>query len=265
MVRQLLVGIKQNHDSLTTEEETRTGIPTVKNVEESVERGKTTMDLELFMRAIVKLLGGVLLLGLLLFLPAGTLHWWQGWLLMGVLFVPMLVVGLVMMKKSPELLKKRLNAKEKQVEQKQVILLSGLVFLAAFVVAGLNFRFHWIVLPDWVSWAFAGVFLSGYALYAEVLRENEWLSRTVEVQEGQSVVDTGLYGVVRHPMYMSTLVLFLSMPLVLGSVFSFVIMLAYILIIGRRIRNEERVLEQGLTGYADYKRKVRWKVIPHVW
>ena len=223
------------------------------------------MDLELFKQAIVKLLSGVLLLGLLLFLPAGTLHWWQGWLLMGVLFVPMLVVGLVMMKKSPELLKQRLNAKEKQVEQKQVILLSGLVFLATFIVAGLNFRFRWIVLPDWVSWVFAGVFLLGYALYAEVLRENEWLSRTVEVQEGQTVVDTGLYGVVRHPMYMSTLVLFLSMPLVLGSVVSFVIMLAYIPIIALRIRDEEHVLEQDLAGYAAYKQKVRWKVIPHIW
>ena len=223
------------------------------------------MDFELFKQAILKLLSGVLLLGLLLFLPAGTLHWWQGWLLMGVLFVPMLAGGLVMMKKSPELLKKRLKAKEEQVEQKQVILLSGLVFLAAFVVAGLNFRFRWIVLPDWVSWAFAGVFLLGYALYAEVLRENEWLSRTVEVQQGQTVVDTGLYGVVRHPMYMSTLVLFLSMPLVLGSVVSFVIMLAYIPIIARRIRNEEHVLEQGLPGYAAYKQKVRWKVMPYIW
>ena len=226
---------------------------------------KTTMNAELIKQAIVKLLSGILLLGLLLFLPAGTLHWWQGWLLMGILFIPMFVAGLVMMEKSSELLKKRLNAREEQDEQKQVILYSGLVFLAAFVVAGLNFRFRWIMLPDWVSWAFAGVFLLGYALYAEVLRENVWLSRTVEVQEGQSVVDTGLYGVVRHPMYMSTLVLFLSMPLVLGSIVSFIIMLAYIPIIVRRIRNEERVLEQGLAGYSGYRRKVRWKVIPRIW
>ena len=223
------------------------------------------MNAELIKQAIVKLLSGILLLGLLLFLPAGTLHWWQGWLLMGILFIPMFVAGLVMMEKSSELLKKRLNAREEQDEQKQVILYSGLVFLAAFVVAGLNFRFRWIMLPDWVSWAFAGVFLLGYALYAEVLRENVWLSRTVEVQEGQSVVDTGLYGVVRHPMYMSTLVLFLSMPLVLGSIVSFIIMLAYIPIIVRRIRNEERVLEQGLAGYSGYRRKVRWKVIPRIW
>ena len=223
------------------------------------------MNAELFKQAIVKLLSGILLLGLLLFLPAGTLHWWQGWLLMGILFIPMFVAGLVMMGKSPGLLKKRLNAREEQDEQKQVVLLSGLIFLTAFVVAGLNFRFRWIVLPDWVSWTFAGVFLLGYALYAEVLQENEWLSRTVEVQEGQTVVDTGLYGVVRHPMYMSTLVLFLSMPLVLGSVLSFVVMLAYIPIIARRIQNEEQVLEQGLAGYAGYRRKVRWKVIPRVW
>lgn len=223
------------------------------------------MNGAIFKQAVVKLLGGVLLLGLLLFLPAGTLHWWQGWLLMGVLFIPMFIAGLVMMEKSPELLKKRLNAREEQNDQKWVILLSGLIFTAAFVVAGLNFRFRWIVLPDWVSWAFAGVFLLGYGLYAEVLRENQWLSRTVEVQEGQTVVDTGLYGMVRHPMYMSTLVLFLSMPLVLGSLLSFVIMLAYIPIIARRIQNEEQVLEQGLPGYAEYRRKVRWKVIPCIW
>lgn len=219
----------------------------------------------LFGRAIVKFLGGVLLLGLLLFLPAGTIHWRQGWLLMGILFIPMFVAGLVMMKRSPALLEKRLNAREEQGEQRRVILLSGLMFLAAFVVAGLNFRCRWIVLPDWVSWAFAGVFLLAYALYAEVLRENEWLSRTVEVQQGQKVVDTGLYGVVRHPMYMSTLALFLSMPLVLGSAPSFVIMLAYIPIIARRIRNEEQVLEQGLAGYAEYRRKVRYRLVPFVW
>jgi protein-S-isoprenylcysteine O-methyltransferase Ste14 len=170
-----------------------------------------------------------------------------------------------MLKKSPELLKKRLNAREEQAEQRWVILLSGMMFLGAFVVAGLNFRFRWIVLPDWISWSSAVVFLWGYLLYAEVLRENEWLSRTVEVQEGQSVVDTGLYGVVRHPMYMSTLVLFLSMPLVLGSVISFIIMLAYVPIIARRIKNEEQVLEKGLKGYTEYKQRVPWRVIPFVW
>ena len=219
----------------------------------------------LFGRAIAKFLSGVLLMGLLLFLPAGTLCWRQGWLLMGILFIPMFAAGLVMMKRSPALLEKRLNAREEQGEQRRVILLSGLMFLAAFVVAGLNFRFRWVVLPEWVSWAFAAVFLLGYALYAEVLRENEWLSRTVEVQADQKVVDTGLYGVVRHPMYMSTLLLFMSMPLVLGSVISFAIMLAYIPIIARRIRNEEQVLEQGLAGYAAYRKKVRWRLLPFVW
>ena len=223
------------------------------------------MDGKLFGRAIAKFAGGVVLLGLLLFLPAGTLRWRQGWLLMGILFVPMFAAGLVMLRKSPALLEKRLNAKEEQGEQRRVILLSGLMFLAAFVTAGLNFRFRWIVLPEAVSWIAAAVFLLGYALYAEVLRENVWLSRTVEVQENQRVVDTGLYGVVRHPMYMSTLLLFLSMPLVLGSVISFVITLAYIPIIARRIRNEEAVLEKGLMGYVEYKKKVRWKVIPFVW
>ena len=223
------------------------------------------MDGKLFGRAIVKFLSGVLLMGLLLFLPAGTLRWRQGWLLMGLLFIPMFGAGLVMLFKAPELLKKRLNAKEEQGEQRIVLLLSGLMFLAAFVVAGLNFRFGWLALPEAVSWAGAAVFLLGYILYARVLQENEWLSRTVEVQQGQKVVDTGLYGVVRHPMYMTTLLLFLSMPLVLGSAISFVIMLAYIPIIARRIRNEEDVLLRGLEGYAEYRRKVRYKVIPFVW
>lgn len=223
------------------------------------------MDLKLFSQAIAKFLGGLLIVGLLLFLPAGTFSYWQGWLLIGILFIPMFIAGLVMMKKSPELLRKRLDAKEEQSEQKTVIALSGLMFLAAFVVAGLNFRFQWIVLPAWVSWAAAVVFLLAYALYAEVLRENVWLSRTIEVQENQKVIDTGLYGIVRHPMYMSTLLLFLSMPLVLGSILSFVIMLAYIPIIAKRIRNEEQVMESGLAGYAEYMKRVRYKVIPFVW
>jgi len=204
-------------------------------------------------------------MGLLLFLPAGTFTYPQGWLLMGILFVPMFCAGIVMMFKNPELLRKRLSAKEEQTEQKTVLLLSGLMFIAAFIIAGLNFRFGWIKLPMWVSWIAAGVFLIGYILYAEVLRENTYLSRTVEVQEDQKVIDTGLYGVVRHPMYMCTLLLFLSMPIVLGSVISFVIMLAYIPIIAKRIRNEEKVLEDGLDGYTDYKRRVKFKVIPYIW
>ena len=223
------------------------------------------MDSKLFVKAITKFLSGLILVGLLLFLPAGTFAYPQGWLLIGILFVPMFIAGLIMMKKSPELLRKRLNVKEEQAEQKTVIALSGLMFLASFIIAGLNFRFGWIRLPLWVSYAAALLFLAGYVLYAAVLRENVWLSRTVEVQENQKVVDTGLYGIVRHPMYMSTLILFLAMPLVLGSVISFVIMLLYIPIIAKRIRNEEQVLENGLEGYAEYRKRVRYKVIPFVW
>ena len=223
------------------------------------------MDLKLFTQAIFKFLGGLLIVGLLLFLPAGTFVWRQAWLLLGILFVPMFIAGLIMMKRAPDLLRKRLDAKEEEKEQKTVIVLSGLMFLEAFIVAGLNFRFRWIVLPVWVSWAAAVLFLLAYVLYAEVLRENVWLSRTVEVQENQKVVDTGLYGIVRHPMYMTTLLLFLSMPLVLGSVISFVIMLLYIPIIAKRIRNEEQVLEGGLEGYTEYKQRIRYKVIPFVW
>ena len=223
------------------------------------------MTAKLFFQAIAKFTIGLLIVGLLIFLPAGTFAFPQGWLLLGVLFVPMFGAGIVMMVKNPVLLKKRLNAKEKQGEQKAVLALSGLMFVAAFVVAGLNFRFGWFVLPMWVSFVAAGLFLAGYVLYAEVLRENVYLSRTVEVQENQKVIDTGLYGVVRHPMYMSTLVLFLSMPLVLGSLFSLAIMLGYIPIIALRIKNEEKVLEEGLEGYTEYKKKVRKKVIPFVW
>ena len=223
------------------------------------------MNGKLFAQAITKVVSGVLLIGLLLFVPAGSFSYWNGWLLMAVLFVPMIVAGFVMMKKSPELLQKRLNAKEEQSEQKTVIVLSGLMFLAAFIVAGLNYRFGWIVLPNWIVYAATAVFLLGYILYAEVLRENAYLSRTVEVQEDQKVVDTGLYGIVRHPMYLSTFLLFLSMPLVLGSVISFVIMLVYIPIIAKRIRNEEKVLEEGLEGYSDYKKRVKNKVVPFIW
>lgn len=223
------------------------------------------MDAKLFGRAMAKFASGVLLMGLLLFVPAGTLRWKQAWLLMGLLFIPMFLAGLVMMFRSPELLKKRLNAREEQGEQRIVLRLSATMFLAAFVLAGLNFRFGWLVLPEAVSWVGTVVFLLGYALYAEVLRENAWLSRTVEVQENQKVVDTGLYGVVRHPMYMSTLLLFLAMPVVLGSAPSFIVMLAYVPIIVRRIRNEEEVLEKGLEGYAEYRRRVRFRLIPFVW
>ena len=223
------------------------------------------MTKKLFFQAIFKFLAGVALLFLLIFLPAGTLDYWNAWLLMGILFVPMFLAGIVMMCKNPELLKKRLNAKEKEDEQSLVIKLSALMFLLGFVAAGLNFRFQWIVLPAWVSWAAAVIFLLSYLLYAEVLRENTYLSRTVEVQENQAVIDTGLYGIVRHPMYGVTIILFLSMPLVLGSLISFVIFLVYPAIIAKRIRNEEKILEDGLAGYAEYKKKVKYKVIPFLW
>ena len=223
------------------------------------------MDKRLFVGAITKFLSGLLLLGLLLFLPAGTFAWPDGWLLMGILFVPMFFAGLVMLAKSPELLRRRLNAKEEQAEQKQVIALSGLMFFAAFVLAGLNFRFGLVLLPRWIVWTAAALFLLGYLLYAEVLRENVWLSRTVEVQEDQKVIDTGLYGVVRHPMYAVTVLLFLSMPLVLGSPLSFAVMLGYLPIIAKRIRNEEAVLEQGLAGYREYKQRVKYRLVPGIW
>ena len=223
------------------------------------------MSKALFIRAISRFTAGLLLVSGLLFIPAGTWNYPQGWLLIGILFVPMFIAGLVMMKKNPELLKKRLSVKEEESEQRRVILLSGLMFLAAFISAGLSYRHKWLMLPAAVSILAAIVFLTAYALYAEVLRENAYLSRTVEVQENQKVIDTGLYGVVRHPMYMVTVLLFLSMPLVLGSLLSFVIMLAYIPIIMVRIRNEEEVLTKGLPGYAEYKSTVKYRLIPFVW
>ena len=223
------------------------------------------MTKELFISAITKFAAGVVLIGVLIFLPAGTIHFPGGWLLMGILFIPMFLAGLVMMAKNPRLLRSRLNAREQQSEQSIVIKLSGLMFLCGFILAGLDFRFGWSNLPGWVNVLGALLFLIAYALYAEVLRENTWLSRTIEVQEGQTVVSTGLYGIVRHPMYAVTLLLFLSMPLVLGSVPAFVVFLAYPAIITRRIRNEEEVLERELPGYREYKQKVRWRLIPYIW
>ena len=220
---------------------------------------------KLFAQAISKYLLGVILVGAILFLPAWSFCYWNAWLFMGILFVPMFIAGIIMLGKNPELLQKRLDAKEKEAEQKSVVALSGLMFLAAFIVAGLDWRFGWTHMPNWVVWVATGLFMLSYLLYAEVLRENTYLSRTIEVQEDQNVIDTGLYDIVRHPMYMATLVLFLSMPLVLGSVYSFIIMLVYIPIIGKRIRNEETVLEEGLPGYKEYKQKVKYKVIPFIW
>ena len=223
------------------------------------------MNKNLFLEAILKFLLGVVLVGLLIFLPAGTLHFPAGWLLMGILFVPMFLAGLVMLGKNPQLLQSRLKAKETQREQDMVVKLSGLMFIAGFVVAGLDFRFGWLLLPSWVKWFGAAEFLIAYCLYAEVLRENTYLSRTIEVQENQSVVDTGLYGIVRHPMYAVTLLLFLSMPLVLGSFLSFLCFLCYPVLIIKRLKDEEVFLEKELPGYADYKKKVKYRLIPGVW
>ena len=223
------------------------------------------MEKRLLTQALAKFFLGVILLGVLIFLPAWSFKYWQGWLLMAILFIPMFVAGLVMIAKNPDLLRKRLNVKEQEAEQKTVVKLSGLLFIVAFVVAGLNWRLGWWVLPDWAVWSGAGLFLASYLLYAEVLRENTFLSRTIEVQENQKVIDTGLYGIVRHPMYMATTFLFLAMPLVLASPLSFLIMLLYIPVIAKRIRNEEKVLEEGLEGYTDYKKKVKYRIMPFIW
>ena len=223
------------------------------------------MTKSLFLSSIGKFTLGVVLIGALLFLPAGTTAYPQGWLLMGILFIPMFIAGLVMMAKNPALLRSRLNAKEKQREQSIVVKLSGLMFLVGFILAGLSYRFGWLMLPRWVSILGAVLFLMSYALYAEVLRENMWLSRTIEVQAGQKVVSTGLYGVVRHPMYAVTLWLFLSIPVVLGSFWALLCFLPYIAVIAVRIVHEEKLLEASLSGYTEYKRRVRYRLIPLIW
>ena len=220
---------------------------------------------KLIIDGLVKLTAGILLTGALTFIPAGTLHFWQGWVLLGTLFIPMFIAGLVMIAKSPDLLRKRLNAKEKQTEQKTVVALSGLMFIAAFVLAGLNFRYGWMPMPPTLTWIAAAIFLAGYVMYAEVMRENAYLSRTIEVQENQKVVDTGLYGIVRHPMYSATLLLFLSMPLILGSIPSFIITLTYIPIIQKRMTSEEKILAEGLEGYKEYMQKVKYRIIPFIY
>lgn len=223
------------------------------------------MKKNLFLEAILKFLLGVVLVGLLIFLPAGTFRFPGGWLLMGILFVPMFAAGLVMLKKDPNLLKSRLDAKEKRAEQDLIVKLSGLMFLVGFVVAGLDFRFGWLPLPSWVNWVAAALFLLAYILYAEVLRENAYLSRTIEVQENQIVVDTGLYGIVRHPMYSATILLFLSMPFVLGSVLSFLCFLCYPVLTVKRLGDEEALLTEELPGYKEYKQKVKYRLIPGIW
>ena len=223
------------------------------------------MTLKLFISSIAKFLLGVLLIGMLVFLPAGTLHFLNGWIFMGILFVPMFCAGIVMMIRNPMLLKSRLNAKETAREQDLVIKLSGLMFMAGFIVAGLDYRFGWLPMPKGVVIGATVAFLLAYALYAEVLRENTYLSRTIEVQDGQTVVSTGLYGIVRHPMYSATLLLFLSMPLVLGSLYAFLIFLIYPFIIAKRIRHEESFLKKELPGYAEYTQKVKYRMIPFIW
>ncbi|MBE6139522.1 MAG: isoprenylcysteine carboxylmethyltransferase family protein [Firmicutes bacterium] len=223
------------------------------------------MNIKLFFEAILKFLLGMVLVGLLIFIPANTIKFMNGWLLMGVLFIPMFIAGIVMMIKAPDLLKSRLDAKEKEGEQKMVVSLSGLMFLIGFVLAGLNYRFNWIQLPNVVVVIATIIFLLSYMLYAEVLRENVFLSRTIEVQKDQKVIETGLYGIVRHPMYLATIFLFLSIPLILGSFISFIIFLVYPFIIVKRINNEEQVLEKELNGYKEYKNKVKYKMIPFVW
>ena len=223
------------------------------------------MDIKLFFQALSKFLIGLIIICILLFIPAGTINYPNGWLFIALLFIPMLFAGIIMIFKSPDLLRRRLNAKENEDEQKTVILISGIIFLLAFILAGLNFRFGWFNLPSIVVIIASVIFLLAYIMYAEVLRENEYLSRTVEVSENQKVVDSGLYGIVRHPMYTSTIFLFLSMPLVLDSIFSFVVMLVYPIIIIFRIRNEEKVLENELIGYKEYKEKVKYKLVPYLW
>ena len=223
------------------------------------------MKASLALRATIKYLLGVVIVAILIFLPAGSLCYWQGWLFMATLFVPILVAGVVMLVKSPSLLESRLKAKEGQREQDVVVKLSGLLFVAAFVVAGFNWRYAWLVLPDWIVWSAAVVFILCYLLYAEVMRENAYLSRTIEVQEGQRVVDTGLYGVVRHPMYTATTLLFLAMPLVLASPISLLIMLLYIPLIVVRIIHEERYLKVNLEGYTEYTKRIRYRLIPYIW
>ncbi len=221
--------------------------------------------MKLLFEAIVKFTCGLLLVGLLIFLPAGTFHYVYGWLFAGLLFAPMLIAGFVMFFKSPDFLKKRLDAKEKQATQKGVLAFSGLMFIAGFVVAGLDFRFGWSYMPDWVVIAASVLFLIAYGLYAEVMRENAYLSRTIKVEEGQKVVDTGLYGIVRHPMYAVTILLFLMIPLILGSWYALIAFAFYPVIIVVRLKDEEKLLTKELPGYAEYKQKVKYRIIPFIW
>lgn len=220
---------------------------------------------KLIIEAIMKYLLGLIFVALLLFIPAGTIYYWNGWLFIGLLFIPMFILGVVLLLKAPDLLEKRLNDKEKEDDQRKVVALSLLMFLGGFILSAVDFRFGWSNIPTVVVIVAAVILLISYGLYAEVMRENQYLSRTVEVFEGQRIVDTGMYGIVRHPMYMTTVLLFLSIPLVLGSWVGFLIFLVYPFLLVKRIRNEEKVLEQGLEGYAEYKKKVKYRMIPFIW
>jgi len=221
--------------------------------------------MNLFFKALIKFLSGFIIVGLLIFIPAGTIKFYNGLLFMGLLFIPMFIGGLILFFKNPELLKIRLNAKEKESEQKEVIFFSAIMFILGFIIAGLNYRFNWIILPNYIVIIASALFIISYVLYAEVLRENTFLSRTIEVNDNQKVIDTGMYSIVRHPMYTITIVLFLMMPLILGSVISFVIFLVYPFIIVKRIKNEEKVLEKDLVGYKEYEKKVQYRLIPYIW
>ena len=221
--------------------------------------------MKLLLSGLTKLIFGIVLIALLLFLPAWTFNYFGAWLLLGVLFLPMLIMGAVMLIKAPDLLEKRLNNKEKEATQKGVVALSGLMFLVGFVLSALDFRFGWSYVPMWLTIAAAVIFLAGYGLYAEVMRENAYLSRTVEVQEGQKVIDTGLYGIVRHPMYLATLLMFLPIPLILQSLWGLIPMALYPVVIVIRILNEEKVLTKDLRGYKEYKKKVKYRLIPFIW
>ena len=223
------------------------------------------MSVKLFLQAIIKFILGIVIIGVMLFIPANSFNYWNAWLFMGLLFVPMFIVGIILMIKNPNLLKKRLNANESEPEQKEVLLLSALMFTSGFIVAGLNYRYDWIKLDSIVIIISSVLFIVSYILYGEVLRENTYLSRTIEVEENQKVVDTGFYKIVRHPMYLITLILFLTIPLILGSIVSFIIFLIYPIIIIKRINNEEKVLEKSLTGYLEYEKKVKYRLIPFVW
>ena len=223
------------------------------------------MDIKLLIQGIIKILCGFIIMCLLIFIPANTITYYNGWLLIGLLFIPMFIVGLIMFFKNPELLRRRLNAKEKEQEQKEVVIISSLMFITGFIIAGLNYRYNWIILPNIVVIISSILFVISYILYGEVLRENTYLSRTVEVTDNQKVVDKGLYGIVRHPMYSVTIILFLTMPLILNSLISFIIFLIYPFIIIKRIKNEEKVLEENLKGYKEYMKKVKYRIIPYIW